>query len=149
MSKTYSFRSITGAFTHPLAGAYTFEGNQGIGQLTIHMTTEKSAQATSADGTVQVSFVAGDNGTLTIECQQTSDFHAFLLNWFNVVKTAARNGDASGWAQAYMLIRDSQNNVTHDISGISPQNLPDKPYAAQGGNVTWILQAADIQTTNA
>jgi hypothetical protein len=145
---TYSFRNITGAFTHTLGGAYTFEGQQGIGTITIHMTTEKSAQTVAADGFVQTSFVAGDNGTLTIQTPQTSDFNVFLLNWFNDVKTAAKAGDASAWATGTMLMRDTLNNVTHVITGISPQNMPDKPYAAQGGEVTWVLQAADIQSEN-
>lgn len=149
MAKTYSFRNLTGAFAHSLAGAYTFSGNQGVGTVTVHMATQKSQQAVSADGTVQTSFVAGDNGTITIECQQTSDFHAFLLDWYNDVKTAAKDGDASEWASGYMLLRDTLNDATHVCSGISPQQLPDKPYAAQGGNVTWTLQAADIQSTNA
>lgn len=148
MSTSYSYLNVTGAFSHSLAGAYLFRGQQGVGNITIHMATEKSQQLVSADGTVQVSFVAGDNGTVTIECLQTSDFHAFLLNWFNDVKTAAREGDASAWSTGYMTIRDSLNGVTHTIKNISPQNLPDKPYSAQGGNVTWILQAADIQTEN-
>lgn len=142
---TYSFRNLSGAFTHSLVGAYTFSGQQGIGQVSVHMATEKTAQDVSADGAVQISFIAGDNGTVTIECQQTSDLHAFLLAWFNVCKATAASGDASNWATASLLLRDTLNNKSHICNFISPQNIPDKTYTAQAGRVSWVLPAGDIQ----
>jgi len=147
MATTYSFRNLTGAITHSLAGIFTFSGDQGAGQIIIHMATEKSTHDVAADGAVQVSFVAGDNGTLTLECQQTSELHAFLLGWYNVCKAAAKSGDASEWATGYMLLRDTLNDKSHVCKYISIQNIPDKTYAAQGGKITWTLMAGDIQNT--
>jgi len=147
MATTYSFRNLTGAFAHSLAGAFTFSGDQGVGQIVVHMATEKTTHDTAADGAVQISFVAGDSGTVTIECQQTSEIHAFLLGWFNVIKAAAKGGDASAWATGTLLLRDTLNDKSHVIKYISPQNIPDKTYAAQGGRMTWTLMAGDIQST--
>ena len=147
MADTYSFRNVTGAFAHSLAGAFTFSGNQGAGQIVIHMATEKAVQDVAADGNIMTSFVAGDNGTVTIECQQTSELHAFLLAWFNVVKAYSLNGDASYWATATLTLRDTLNDKSHICQYIAPQNIPDKTYAAQGGRVTWTLMCGDIQST--
>ena len=146
---TYSFKDLTGAFAHPLAGAYTFEGEIGLGQITLAMVTENTIHAVAADGTVMVSAVPGDNGTITIETQQTSDLHSFLLSWANLCKTNLRLGDASNWASAALSLRNVVDGATHIATGISPQKIPDKSYAAQGGNVTWVLMAADIQSQNA
>lgn len=142
---TYSFKDLSGAFTYS-AVAYTFGGQMGMGQIVIHMATEKTSHDTAADGTVQITAVAGDSGTVTIECQQTSSLHKYLLLWANTVKTAMKNNDISTWASASMLLRNTVDGSTHTITGISPQNIPDKTYASAGGKVSWVLMAADIQS---
>jgi len=146
MATVYSFKDLTGAFTHSLAGAFILNGQIGMGQVVIHMATEKTAQDTAADGTVQISAIAGDSGTIAIECQQTSDLHKFLLIWANIVKTALNNNDISAFATASILLRNVVDGSGHTVSGISPQNIPDKTYASQGGKVNWVLMAADIQS---
>lgn len=146
MATTYSFKDLTGAFYHPLAGIYNFGGQMGAGQITVHMATEKTSQDVAADGAVQISAVAGDNGTVTIEVQQTSAFHAYLLDWANTIKNNLNNNDISDWASGTMLLRNISNGTSHTVSGISPQNIPDKVYAKQGGNINWVLMAADIQS---
>lgn len=145
MGKTYSFKDLSGAFAHPLAGAYTFAGQIGLGQITFTMATERTTHDVSADGSVMVSYIAGDNGSISIECQQTSDLHNFLLNWYNLCKTNADLGDVSEWASAALTVRSLVGATTHVCRGISPAKNPDKAYAAQGGKVTWNLMAADIQ----
>lgn len=142
---TYSFKDLTGAFSHPDAGVFTFGGEIGAGQITVTMTTAKSVQDVAADGTVQISAIAGDNGTVAIEVQQTSSFHKFLLSWFNTVKNALNNDDISDWAGGSMLLRSTLNGTSHIITGISPDNIPAKVYAKQGGNITWSLMCGDIQ----
>jgi hypothetical protein len=149
MSTTYSFKDLTGAFTHSLAGSYVFGGQIGLGQVVVHMATEKTATDTAADGTVQISAIAGDSGTVSIECQQTSDLHKFLLVWANIVKTALNNNDISAWATASILLRNSVDGTSHTVGEVSPQNIPDKTYASQGGKVTWVLSAGDIQSLTA
>lgn len=143
---TYSFKDLTGAFAHPLAGTYAFVGQKGLGQISISMSTEKTAHDVAADGSVMVSHIAGDNGSVSIEVQQTSDLHAFLLTWYNLIKTAAQNSDVSNWATGAITMRNLVDGSTHIVKGISPSKNPDKTYAAQGGRITWALMAADIQS---
>jgi hypothetical protein len=142
---TYSFKDLSGAFYHPLAGVYTFGGTIGLGQAVVHMATEKTVHEVASDGTVQVSAVAGDNGTIAIECQMTSSLNGFLYKWFNTIKNNLNNGDISNWVSASLLLRNTLNGTSHICTGISPQNIPDKTYTKQGGNVTWTLMCSDIQ----
>jgi hypothetical protein len=143
----YSAESLSGSFQHPDVGVYMITGpNVGRGAITISMSTERSEHSVAADGSVMVSYIAGDNGTVTIEAQQTSSIHSFLLNWFNFTKTSADNGDPSNWAAASIILFSITDGVTHTITGISPQKVPDKSYAASGGMVTWTLMAASSIT---
>lgn len=141
----YSFKDLSGAFNHPLAGAFAFYGQIGEARVMISNTTERTIQSVAADGNVMVSFVDGDNGVVTIEAQQTSDIHKFLLLWFNLCKTAAQKGDTSNWATGTITFRNVADGSYHICRGVSPSKVPDKPYAAQGENVTWNLPAANIQ----
>lgn len=142
---TYSFKDLTGAFIHPLVGSYVLGGgNVGLGQITVSMTQDRTQQDVAADGSVMVSYMPGDNGTISIEVQQTSDLHGFLLAWFNACKTAADAGDVLNWAAAAISIRNLVDGATHTATGISPGKQPDKSYAAQGGKITWVLPCARI-----
>jgi len=141
---TYSFKDMTGAFAHPQAGIYTFGGEIGAGQIVVTMTSEKTTHDVAADGNVQISAIAGDNGTVSIEVQQTSSLNQFLVKWFNIVKNSLNNNDISNWVGASLLVRNSLDGTTHVCTGISPQNIPNKTYAKQGGNVTWVLMCGDI-----
>ena len=146
---TYSFKDLSGGFAHPLAGIFTFGGEVGAGQVTVHMATEKTVQDVAADGNVQISAIAGDNGTVSIEMQQTSSLHVFLLTWFNTIKNALNKNDVSNWNNATLLLRNTVNGTSHIVTGISPQNIPDKPYGKQGTNITWVLMAGDISNITA
>jgi Bacteriophage KPP10, Structural protein ORF10 len=143
--KTYSFKDSSGAFTHPLAGAFLFAGQKGMNQMQIAMATEKTAHDVASDGAVMVSFISGDNGSVAIEVQQTSDFHTFMLAWYNLIKAAADSGDVSSWASAAITIRNGVDGSVHVATGVSPSKIPDKVYTAQGQRITWNLMAADIQ----
>lgn len=145
MSTTYSFKDTSGSFQHPLLGAFPFAGQIGMGQFTVVMTTEKTAHDVAADGAVMISAMSGDNGSVAIEVQQTSDLHTFLLAWYNTVKTLMDQGDVTNWATATLTLRSIVDGSTHICRGISPSKIPDKVYAAQGQRITWNLMCADIQ----
>lgn len=142
---TYSFKDLTGAFIHPLVGQYILGGgNVGLGQISIEMAQDRTTQDVAADGSVMVSYVPGDNGTISIEVQQTSDLHTFLLGWFNASKTAADNGDVSNWAAGAISIRNIVDGSHHTATGVSPGKIPAKVYQAVGQKITWTLPAAKI-----
>jgi hypothetical protein len=141
---TYSFKDLSGAFVSPLAGVFTMSGNIGMGNVTVVKSTERTAHDTAPDGTVVPSFIDGDSGMVTIECQQTSLLHKFLLEWDNVHETVAKNGDVSLWAASSMLLRNVVDGTSHVATGISPQKSADKSYSSSGGKVTWQLPACNI-----
>lgn len=141
---TYSFKALAGAMTSPVGVNLVFGGQLGVGKIVVANTTEHTSHDTAADGVVMPSFVAGDSGVITIECQQTSIIHQTLLNWLNILKTAAMNGDVSNWASTNMLLMETTTGQSHNVSGMSPQKSADKSYAAQGGNVTWTLPACNV-----
>jgi len=121
----------------------TFTG-EGAGEITVGMATEKTAHDVAADGTSWFQ-IAGNNGQITISCQQTSNLHKWLLAWYNYL----RYSDTSEWARTAATLRSISDGTSHIITGISPQKVPDKPYSKQGQMVTWVLMAADIQSLTA
>ena len=138
---TYSFEDLAGAIAHPLAGYYNFSGQQGARNVSVAMATEKTTHDVAADGTVLVSKIPGDNGQITIEVQQTSDLHKWLLTAYNLIK----NADTDQWAAMGITLRNTVDGTQHIANGVSFQKVPDKSYQAQGQYVTWVLMAADIQ----
>lgn len=143
--RTYSFKDTSGGFAHPLAGVFQFAGQLGVNQFSIDMTTEQSALDVAADGTVLTSAMSGDNGQLSIEVQQTSQMHQFLLRWYNLIKTLKDAGDVTNWATAAVTLRNIVDGSQHICQGVSPSKIPTKTYAKQAGNLTWVLMCADIQ----
>ena len=149
---TYSFKDLSGVFAHATAGSYTFGGaeNRGINQITVSYLAENTQQDISVDGGVFVLPIPVWNGMVTIDVQQTSLFHQFLLGWYNTIRTEATQSSPTfdNWSNASMLlVKNSSLNsttVSHTITGISPQKRPDETYAAQGGSVVWNLMAANI-----
>jgi hypothetical protein len=145
MGRTYSFKDLTGSFTHPLVGDFPFAGQIGMGQATVDMATDRTTHDLAADGTVMPSYIAGDNGSISIEVQQTSDLNSFFLQWLNACKTEADAGNPTNWAAGALTLRNTVDGSGHDCNGISPQKFPARTYAAGGGKFTWVLMAADIQ----
>ena len=140
----YSFKDLSLALDHPVAGPFSAAGELGFGQLTVAMTTELSTLATAADGNVMITAAAGRSGHLLIEAQQTSDLHSYLLGWLNAVTTARDNGDVSNWATMTVSARNVTTGRTHVLTGVCPSKFPDYPYGSQGQNVTWTLMAGDV-----
>ena len=142
-TSTYSFLDLAGAFAGAEVGAYIFTG-QGIGQLSVIMSTERTAHQVAADGSVMVSKIAGNNGQIQIQCLQTSALHKWLTTAANAMFLA----DTSSWAGISATLRNTSDGTSHICTGISFGKVPDKVYAAQGAMVTWTLWAADIQSLN-
>ena len=136
---TYSFLDLSGAIVHPDLGAYIFTG-QGVGQVVITMATEKTSHNVAADDVVMVSKIAGHNGQIQVQCQQTSLVHKWLLAAYNAVYIA----DTDAWANMSATLRNTSDGTSHIITGMSFGKIPDKPYQAEGQMVTWTLFAASI-----
>lgn len=137
---TYSFSDVSAVVSHPSVGQNVING-QGVGTITTTMATEKTTHDVSADGSVMVNKIPGDNGTIAISVQQTSAVHKWLLNWYNYIKAAS----TSQWALASITVQSPVMGDLITATGVSPQKLPDRPYQAQGQMVTWNLMAANIQ----
>ncbi len=143
---TYSFKALVGvlvnpwfATTVPLTG-----GNIGAGQFTIRMAQERTYHDVAADGTVMVTYAAGNNGEVDIEVQESSLLHQELLSLYNLAVLAADNDDVTGWAATTISFRMLTDGSQHILNGVSFKKIPDKPYQAQGQKITWSLMAADI-----
>jgi hypothetical protein len=142
---TYSFKSLVGVFTNPPLGVTIplTGGNLGAGGFTVRMTTDRTVHEVAADGTVLISYIAGDNGELDIEAQETSVLHSALLAAYNLALAAANADDVSAWATIAISFRMLTDGSQHLFSGVSFQKFPDKPYQARGQNVTWKLMIAN------
>lgn len=141
----YSFGDVTATIMHPSKGQFLIDGSgtdgTGTGSITIAMTNDRSAHDLAADGTVMISKIRAGNGTITINAQQTSPLHRWLLGLSNYLDGAG----TEEWAGIIINIRASAMKETTIATGVSFQKLPDKPYQQQGQQVAWVLMAADIQ----
>jgi hypothetical protein len=137
---TYSFLDLTGSIAHPSVGAYTFTG-EGIGEMTVAQTGDVTAHDVAADGTVMISKMAAPAGTITIQAQQTSALHNWLIKWYAYLQIA----DTDEFAQSAILIRAPKMGRSHVATGVTPQKQSDTPYQAQGQRVTWTLMCADLK----
>lgn len=145
-SRTYSFKDTSGSLTNPaLLVPIVFAGQIGMGQFTVAMNTERTTHDVAADGTIMPSYIAGDNGTVTIEMQQTSLLHGLLLGLYNILKAAADQEDVTNWAAGALSLRNIVDGSQHLLNGVSFSKIPDKVYASQGGKIIWNLMACDIQ----
>ncbi|MFC3768362.1 phage protein [Paenibacillus sp. GCM10012303] len=140
MFTTYSFGDVITTISHPAVGQYVASG-EGLGNITTAMAGDKTTHDTSADGSVMVSKIKGRNGTISVSVQQTSGLNKYLLKLYNYLDTAP----ASQWAGITILQRAPNMGESITSTGVSFQKLPDKPYQAQGQQVTWMFMAADIQ----
>ncbi|WP_289141551.1 phage protein [uncultured Brevibacillus sp.] len=139
MYTTYSFADVAGVISHSAVGQYVATG-EGTGSISVSMTTDRSAHDVAADGFVMVSKIKGRNGTLTISVQQTSALNKWLLKLYNYLEQAP----TSEWAGVSITLRSSTMQDLIRATGVSFQKLPDKPFQAQGQQVSWVFMAADI-----
>lgn len=143
---TYSFKALVGVLVNAIFGVTIplTGGSIGAGAFRVRMATERTVHDVAADGTVMVSYVAGDNGSVEVECQESSVLHQQLLALYNLALLAANNDDVSGWAATVISFRMLTDGSQHLFSGVSFQKFPDKPYEAHGQKVTWNLMAANV-----
>ncbi len=136
---TYSFEDVTTSFQHNGVGAASSTG-AGLGSIAIAMAGDRTVHDAAADGKIMISKVNCKNGTITLTMQQTSELHKYLLKWYNYVDVA----NSSEWAAMVITIKSNNLGDITTCTGVSPQKLPDRPYQAQGQQVTWNLMAAEI-----
>lgn len=140
---TYSFADVALVMNHPAVGQYIAQG-VGLGTLTITQSTDRTAHDVAADGSIMVSKIEGNNGTLAIQVQQSSDFNKWLLNLWNYLLTAP----ASEWAEISTTVRSPIMGDLVNASGVSFQQRAELSYQAQGQQRTWNMMAANIHETN-
>lgn len=142
MAAIYSFADLSVVFAHPSLGQYLASGT-GIGTITFSMTTDRSVQDVGADGSIMTSKVEGENGTVAIAIQQTSALNAWLLNAYNYLKTA----DASEWNEMTLTCDAAVMGDQNQLTGCSFQKKADRPYQAQGQQITWTVLAETLFST--
>lgn len=143
---TYSFKSLVGVLKNSIVGVVIplTGGNIGLGGITIRMTTSRTVHDVAADGTVMPSYVAGANGEVDIEVQETSILHKALLTLYNALVLQADLDDILGWAATSISFALLIDGSVHTLTGVSFDKIPDKPYQAAGQKITWKLMAASI-----
>ena len=144
MATTYSFKDIKCVCSGPGGGFIIGGGNVGAGSITITMSEDRTVQDVAADGTVMPSYVAGDNGSVAIEVQQTSSLHHALLAMYNALKLLADAGEVASWASTTISFITLLDGSSHVLTGVSFQRIPAKAYAAHGAKITWNLMACNI-----
>jgi hypothetical protein len=137
---TYSFTDVNATISHPSYGTYSIQG-EGIGDMTIAKLTDRSVQDIASDGSVMTSKIAGNNGRVDINAQQTSSLHEWLQGLFNYLWQA----DTSEWAQISATIEAPKMGKSFYCTGGAFVKEPDEPFQAQGQRVSWPILFADIQ----
>lgn len=141
MSKTtvYSFKDVSLVLSHPSVGKFTLTG-EGLGSVSVSEANDLTQHDVAADGSVMVSKIDTENGTMAIAIQQTSAAHTWLNKWVKYLKIAP----TSEWAQTSGILKNPATGETINLSGISPQKRADAGFQQTGQQVTWNLMAAKI-----
>lgn len=137
---TYSFTDITATLSHLSYGSYSLNGD-GTGDMTVNKTTDRTVQDVAADGHIMISKIAGNNGSVVINAQQSSGLHNWLQGLFNYLVGAS----TKEWAQLTMNINSLVMHKTYVCTGGAFVKEPDEPFQAQGQRVAWTILFADIQ----
>ncbi len=137
---TYAFEDLSVVVTHSALGQLTLQGT-GVGNIQFNMANDVSAHDLAADGSVMTSKIKAGNGTIAISIQQTSEAHQWFTKLYNYLVTAS----SSEWAQIAIMATAPNMQVTHEGSNLSFQKRADKPYQAQGQQVTWTFLAGDLK----
>ncbi len=137
---TYSFTDITATLSHPSYGSYSLNGD-GTGDMTVSKATDRTVHDVAADGHIMVSKIAGNNGSVVINAQQSSGLHTWLQGLFNYLVGAS----TKEWAQLSMTISSPVMGKTYVCTGGAFVKEPDEPFQSQGQRVAWTILFADIQ----
>lgn len=135
----YSFADVSLVLSHPNVGKYTFTG-KGVGSVTVSRSNDMTQHDVAADGSVMISKIITENGTMAIAIQQTSAGHKFLKKWYDYLKVAP----TSEFAKSSAILKNPSAGETISMSGVTPQKRADSAFQQAGQQVTWNLMAAKI-----
>lgn len=137
---TYSFEDTTVTVEHPAFGVYSAYGT-GIGSVSVSMSNDVSSHQTAADLAVVISKHFHQNGTVTFDILQSSDFNSFMQRIYNYLKQAP----ASEFGLTNIIVRNRSTGRTYTCTGCTPQKLPDDQYQSQASNRQWAWLAANVK----
>lgn len=135
----YSFADVSLVLSHPNVGKHTFTG-EGVGSVTVSRSNDMTQHDVAADGSVMISKIITENGTMAIAIQQTSAGHKFLKKWYDYLKVAP----TSEFAKSSAILKNPSAGETISMSGVTPQKRADSAFQQAGQQVTWNLMAAKI-----
>ncbi len=121
-------------------GAYAVEGS-GSDTITFDKGQNRSTMQKAADGHIVFSDIAGEEGTVTIESQQTSPLHKYLQKMYNISRQATSS------KQRATIMIDSINNITGERVKCSYGIFTGEPAdsrAREAQNRSWQILFADI-----
>ena len=135
----YSFADVSLVISHPKVGKFTITG-EGVGSVSISRANDMTQHDVAADGSVMVSKIFTENGTVAIALQQTSAAHKWLKKWHDYLKVAP----TSEFAKSTAILKNPAVGETISMSGVTPQKRADSAFQQAGQQVTWNLMAAKI-----
>lgn len=135
----YSFADVSLVISHPKVGKFTITG-EGVGSVSISRANDMTQHDVAADGSVMVSKIFTENGTVAIAIQQTSAAHKWLKKWHDYLKVAP----TSEFAKSTAILKNPAIGETISMSGVTPQKRADSAFQQAGQQVTWNLMAAKI-----
>lgn len=135
----YSFEDTTVTINHPSIGSYSAYGT-GIGEISVSMSNDITAHDVAADLAVVVSKMPKDNGIVTFNILQSSDFNSWMKKYYNYVMAS----QTSEFALATIIISNSSTGDKYTCTGVSPQKMADNNFQSQAQNRSWALMCAHI-----
>ena len=136
---TYSFEDTVLTISHPNFGTYSAYGT-GIGSLSIAYANDVTKHDVAADLAVVVSKWAAQNGTVTLDIMQSSDFNA----WLKKFTAFLENSDTDQFALATMSISNKSTGDSYYCTGVSHQKRADNNFQSQAQNRSWTMMCASI-----
>ena len=137
---TYSFTDINATISCPGYGSFSIQG-EGVGNMDVSKMTDRTVHDVAADGSIMASKIAGNNGTITVNAQQTSSLHKFMQGMFNYCWQA----DTSAWTTISLTIEAPKMGKTFYGTGGSFVKEPNESLQSQGQLVAWPILFKDIQ----
>lgn len=138
----YSFSNINMVINPPGLPSYSVNG-KGVGEIAIAWANDNTTHDLAADGTVMISKVLADNGTIAITIQQTSLMHQYLMDVFNRLMA----NSAPAWAGMTISVSALSGGYENLVmTGVSFTKRADQPFQQQGQRVTWNFMAASISS---
>jgi len=139
----YSFPDVHAVLSRPNTAPFVLSG-EGIGDFTVEKSRERSAYNLAADGCIMTSKMEGNDGYITINCQQSSSLNKYLQSAFNALWIA----ETDDWCGMGIEINASKMGVKHVCTRGSFEKEADRSYQREGQMVTWRIHFDDITTTD-